>query len=130
MPAATFQTMIDNERTRLNAALADLDKRQKTLDEERITIKRELAAVTAYETAKNGRAPRPASGASRTPRGAKQETLLGIIGGRPDGMTRGEILEDLGVKGDKRAEGSISNALNSLKKAGKLVSKAGRYIPA
>ena len=46
------------------------------------------------------------------------------------GLSRGEILSTLGVKGDKSAEQSVSNALTALKKQNLVVSKDRKYIAA
>jgi len=130
MAATTFQDMIAGERTRLNGLMEDISNRQQKLNEELSVVRRELAAVDAYEAAKNGKGTRSASTGGRGPRGAKQETLLSLLGGFPKGMSRGEILENLGLKGNKAGEQSISNALNNMKKAGRVVSKDGKYIVA
>jgi hypothetical protein len=44
-----------------------------------------------------------------------------------NGLSRSEILESLGLKGDKSGEQSVSNALTALKKAGRVTSNEGRY---
>jgi hypothetical protein len=90
-------------------------------------IDREFEAIKAYEVVKAGKAQKGAA-ASKEPgqrarRGERQQEVLDLIGQHPDGLTRSEILERLGVKGDKKAEASISNALNNLKKTGRLGSE-------
>lgn len=122
--------MIVQERDRLNKALADISAKQEALNAEAAAIRKELSAVDAYERAKSGKPAVAKTTGGRAARGSRQETLLSLIAGNPDGMTRGDILTNLGVKGDKAAEGSISNALNTMKKAGKLSSKDGKYIAA
>ena len=70
-----------------------------------------MEAVNAYYDAKTGK-----SGGSGTRRsGVRKEVLALVSGGQ--GMNRGEILEAMGVKGDKTASASISQALGALKKA-------------
>ena len=51
--------------------------------------------------------------ASGTRRGSKREELLRVIR-EGNGLTRGQILEQMGVKGDKSGEMSVSNALTAL----------------
>lgn len=57
---------------------------------------------------------RPAPVAPRC--GSKREELLTIIK-QNNGLTRGEILERMGLKGNKQGEMSVSNALTALTKA-------------
>ena len=49
-------------------------------------------------------------------RGSKREELLNVIR-QGNGLTRGEILEKMGLKGDKSGEMSVSNALTALTKS-------------
>ncbi len=49
-----------------------------------------------------------------------------VKGGK--GMGRADILEALGVKGDKSGEQSVSNALSALKKKGDIAVEDGKYI--
>jgi hypothetical protein len=125
--AGTFETTIQNERERLTKAREDAQARLEEIQKEIADIDREFEAIEAYERVKadkprKGVAPSKGEAASKKParqrarRGERQEELLNLIGENPDGLTRGEILEQLGVKGDKKAEASISNALNNLKK--------------
>ena len=44
-----------------------------------------------------------------------------------DGMSRGEILERMGLKGDKSGEMSVSNALTALTKNNQLLREDGKY---
>jgi len=124
---ATFEEMVAKERERLQAALAGVAAKIAALNAEALGYKREMAAVDAYDAAKAGKSVRSTSTSARGSRGSKQETLLSLIGGSKSGMTRGEILENLGLKGDKKGEQSISNALNNMKKAGKVTAANGRY---
>jgi len=69
----------------------------------------------------------------RAPRGERRQQVLELIQANPDGLTRGEILERLGAKGEKAAEQSISNALhNMLKQEPQPIARKGdgRYVPA
>jgi len=58
----------------------------------------------------NHRAPR---------RGTRREQLLNLIR-ESNGLSRGEILESMGLKGNKIGEMSVSNALTALTKATKV----------
>lgn len=61
--------------------------------------------------------------------GSRREQLVSLIQGNPTGMTRGQILERLGVKGDKSGEMSVSNALTALTKGNAFLRNGGRYCP-
>ena len=134
---ATFATFIKNERARLDKARKDAMANQVAIDKELVAIKHELAALDAYHQAKTDtgrRAPKRASKSAvrRAPgrRGAKRQAVLDCIQKHPNGLSRGEILASMGVKGNRSAEQSVSNALSALKKSAKVNSRQGKYIPA
>ena len=60
-------------------------------------------------------------------RGSKREQLLDLIRKHPGGLARKEILEQLGLKGDKSGEMSVSNALTALTKANQVARAEGKY---
>ena len=53
--------------------------------------------------------------------------VLDTIKGMADGVSRGDLLETMGAKGDKAFTSSISNALANLKKAGVITADSGLY---
>ena len=53
-----------------------------------------------------------------------------VIKDNPSGLNRGEILERMGLKGDKSGEMSVSNALTALTKANQVTRRDGRYVAA
>jgi Fe2+ or Zn2+ uptake regulation protein len=113
-----------------------LTKRREELTEELSQLEKELAGITAYYDAIEGRItqtkPRgPRSSSSpRAPRGSRQQSILEHLQKNADGLTRGEIIEQMGVKGDKSAEQSISNALNALTKTNKVGKHGSKYVAA
>ena len=123
--ATTFEAMVSQERDRLNAQITDIQIRQRALQEEMALVKRELSALDAYETAKAGKTK-----STKGRRASRQDGILQLLSGKADGMTRGGILEGLGLKGNKSGEQSISNALNNMKKAGKIAVRGGKYVAA
>ena len=134
---ATFATFIKNERARLDKARKDAMANQAAIDKQLAAIEHELAALDAYHQVKTdtGRgAPKRASknAKRRAPgrRGAKRQAVLDCIQQHPNGLSRGEILVSMGVKGNRSAEQSVSNALSALKKSAKVNSRQGKYIPA
>jgi hypothetical protein len=125
----TFATMIDKERERLRQALEDLRAKQAELQAQRAVIETELDALDTYEAARSGKT-RKSRTASRAPRGSRQQSILAVIAKSKKGMTRGEILQAMGLKGDEAGERSVSNALTALKKAKRVTSKDRKYLPA
>ncbi len=134
----TFKSFVSRERSRLTRARDSALNRKNKLDQELSEIENELSAIEAYEQAKK-KAPRKAAGRGgrrpsaktgrRAPRGEKRRSVLELIQ-KSNGLTRGEILSTLGVKGDKSAEQSVSNALTALKKQNLVVSRDRKYVAA
>src|SRR5437899_1580306 len=113
----TFETFVQRERARLNSEREAIFTQQQELDQKLEAVNRELAAIEAYEAAKSGKAParqvaarrtgaRKSSGGARS--GSRRDELLTIIkqGG---GLSRAEILDKMGLKGNKSGEMSVSN---------------------
>ena len=86
-----------------------------------------LPRAVSANPAKQVRAPRSPSQGRR---GSKRDALMQTIRQNPDGLTRGEILEKMGLKGDKSGEMSISNALTALTKANQVSRRDGKYTSA
>ena len=128
MANGTFENMIQKERARLDDLRVDALKRRSVIDEEIAGIDTELRAIDAYDNAKLGKKRSTGARAPRT--GGKRDSILKLIADNPAGMARADILEGLGVKGNKLGEQSVSNALSNLKKQGKLTQKDGKYIAA
>ena len=140
---ATFTAFIKKERARLDKARKEALASKSAVDKEIASIERELTALDAYREAKGTtgkRAPGKrgpakqsiAKGARRATgrRGEKRQAVLDLIHKNPDGLSRGEILAQLGAKGNKSAEQSVSNALSALKKSDKVNSRQGKYVTA
>ncbi|HVC52564.1 MAG TPA: hypothetical protein VND87_11130 [Stellaceae bacterium] len=132
--ADTFREFITRERERLHAERESIFNKQQQLEADLAEINRELSAIDAYEAVKTGKAapPRQAAtgrGQPRARRGSKREQILEVIRAS-DGLSRSEILEKMGLKGDKAGEMSVSNALTALIKANQVARRDGRYIAA
>jgi hypothetical protein len=123
-------TIIDKERDRLRKALADLGAKQKELEAQRATLETELDALDAYEAARSGKARKSRGTISRAPRGSRQQSVLAIIAKSKKGMTRGDILQAMGLKGNEVGERAVSNALTALKKAKRVTAKDRKYLAA
>lgn len=125
-----FAAYIERERDRLHAEREAALKQQQELKNKLAEIDRELSAIDAYEAAKTGKAAPSRSTATRRARtarrGSKREQLLQMIRSA-GGLSRGEILERMGLKGDRSGEMSVSNALTALIKATQVRRADGKY---
>jgi hypothetical protein len=123
-----FATYIANERARIAAGRRSLVEQIGALKNELAALDREEAAIKAYEAAKTGKAA-PAAGRNNPwPSRGRREEITYAIRSAPEGMSRGELLENLGVKGDKSGEMSVSNALTAMTKRGQLERRDGKYV--
>lgn len=122
-----------HERERLRTEREQIFNQQEELRRKLDAINREFAAIEAYEAAKTGKTPRGESASGgrqqRARRGSRREELLNLIR-EGNGLSRGEILERMGLKGNKSGEMSVSNALTALTKRNEVRRERGRYLPA
>src|ERR1700676_1544757 len=130
-----FADVMQQERERLHKEREQIFNQQHELEGKLADTNRELAAIDAYEAARTGKAATPARqmrGPRRqqSRRGSKRDALMQVIKANPSGLTRGEILERMGLKGDKAGEMSVSNALTALTKANQVSRREGRYVAA
>jgi anti-sigma factor RsiW len=124
-----FSDFVTRERERLLGEREAIFTQQRELESKLTALNNEMRAIDAYEAAKTGKAtPAPAGRARKASapattgrRGSKREGLLAVIKANPDGLARGEILEKMGLKGDKSGEMSVSNALTALTKNGQVM---------
>src|SRR5882672_2115281 len=129
--AEQFADFIARERARLHADREAVFTQQHELEAKLTALNNEMRAIDAYEAAKTGKAvpvqtargrkASSAPGATAGRRGSKREGLLAVIKANPEGLGRREILEQMGLKGDKSGEMSVSNALTALTKLGQVV---------
>src|ERR1700674_4096185 len=115
MAKQTFADFIARDRERLRAEREQIFTQQHELESKLAAINNEMRAIDAYEAAKAGkpamtRQPRGPRARPQVRRGSKREALMQVINDNPSGLTRGEILERMSLKGDKAGEMSVSNA--------------------
>jgi hypothetical protein len=119
-----FDLLIEKERARLNEQREGIIAQQKQLAEQLAGVDREIEAINAYEAVKTGGARKNPPGT----RSGKRNNVLQLLASQPQGMTRGEILDAMNIKGSKSEEQSVSNALKQLKKLGRIASgDDGKY---
>src|SRR5215213_5660231 len=130
-----FSDYIARERERLSREREEISNQRRELDNRLAEIDREFQAIEVYQTAKTGKPSggrpqarrMPAQG--RTRRGSRREELLNPVRDG-NGLSRGDILERMGLKGDKSGEMSVSNALTALGKSNQVRREGGKYYPA
>ena len=130
MADETFEMFVAREGARLDGEREAIFTQQQELESRLTEINRELSAIDAYEAAKSGKALPGRASQQRTRRaryGSRREQLLQIIK-ESYGLTRGEILEKMGLKGNKSGEMSVSNALTALTKGSQVARRDGRYV--
>lgn len=132
-----FAQFIKQERARLTKAKDAVITKKRSCDAEIATIDRELAAISAYERVKTDGAPstgirRPGIRTNKargngTRRSGIRQDVLNAIKSHPEGIGRADLLEAMGVKGEKSGEMSVSNALSALKKNMSIDNVEGKY---
>jgi hypothetical protein len=128
-----FADVMQQERERLHKEREEIFNQQHELEGKLADINRELSAIDAYESAKTGKGLTPARQArgprrQQARRGSRRDALMQVIKANPSGLTRGEILDRMGLKGDKSGEMSISNALTALTKGNQVSRRDGKYV--
>jgi hypothetical protein len=127
------QAFITRQRDALLAQREAIFTQQQALQTQLDSLNAMLAKFDVFE----GKA-RPASSSSRAAKGtgargpragSKREELLAVIRAG-NGMSRGEILDKMGLKGNKAGEMSVSNALTALTKADEVRRENGKYLAA
>jgi hypothetical protein len=127
-----LDAVIKRQRELLTKKQSDVQGKIDELQGQLAGIDRQFAAVLAYEQTLAGKlsispAPKRQQTSTRAGRGQKQAEVLRVIEQKTGGMTRGEAIDALGIKGSKSGEQSVSNALTALKKAGKIASRDGKW---
>lgn len=99
---------------------------QQALQERLDAVNETLAKFDVFEGN-----PSRQSGPRRTRQGrrsSRRDGIIAALAGIPHGLSRGEILDKLGLKGNKQGEMSVSNALTALTKTNQVVRKDGKYV--
>lgn len=106
---------IEDERAKLITKIEELQNQKAVIDTQIDEVKAELRAIDAYTNAKQ---PKVKKTVTRKPRGAGlRQQILDLLKTKPHGLGRSAIIDELGVRGDKGKEQSVSNTLTLLKKS-------------
>lgn len=124
---AETQAFITKQREALVQQREAIFNQQQELQRQLNDVNEMLRKFDAFEgKAAATRGPTQARRGTRTRRGSKREDLLKVIR-EGNGLTRGQILEKMGLKGDKSGEMSVSNALTALTKSQQIARREGKY---
>jgi hypothetical protein len=131
--AEDMTSVVAAERERLTKERSGIESKMGELQSQLAEVDHKLSALDAYEKALNGKLPGKAmpkrrQNGMRAGRGEKQAQVLKLIEAATEGVVRGDLIAKLGVKGNKAGEQSVSNALNALKKSGKIDSTDGKWL--
>ena len=126
------QAFITRQREALVQQREHIFNQQQELQRQLDEVNGMLAKFDVFEgKASPSRAATPSrrGGSRQMRRGSKREEILQVIRAA-NGLSRGEILERMGLKGNKSGEMSVSNALTALTKANEVARQGGKYVAA
>ena len=122
---AETEAFITKQRESLLTQRQELLNQQQAIQAQLDELDKMLTKFDVFEgkQARKGR-DRRTSGARR---GSRRDELLKLITGSK-GLSRGEILEKMGLKGNKAGEMSVSNALTALTKSKQVARRDRKYV--
>jgi hypothetical protein len=122
---AETEAFIMKQRESLLTQRQELLNQQQAIQAQLDELDEMLTKFDVFEgkQARKGR-DRRTSGARR---GSRRDELLKLITGSK-GLSRGEILEKMGLKGNKAGEMSVSNALTALTKSKQVARRDRKYV--
>ena len=128
---AETEAFIARQREALLNQRGELLNQQRALQDQLDQLDVMLTKFDVFEgkQAHGRKLARSSKGSGSGRRGSKRDELLGVIRDG-HGLTRGEILEKMGLKGNKSGEMSVSNALTALTKNNQVRRDGGKYIAA
>jgi hypothetical protein len=120
------QAFITKQRDALVQQRDSIFSQQHELQQQLGAVNAMLAKFDVFEGKATARAAGRTRHARTSPRGSKRDVLLQVIrdGG---GLSRGEILDKMGLKGDKAGEMWAANALAALTKSQQVERRDGKY---
>jgi hypothetical protein len=127
-----FTMFIEQSRPQLTAERDHWLKQQTFCQQNLDRIGRQFAAMEAYEATLAGKTARSKAAGNTVPkarRGSRRQEILDLLA-QSQGLSRGEILQRMGLTGDKSGEMSVSNALTAITKRNLARREGGKYISA
>ena len=121
--------MLANRRRELNDRKGKLEREVSALRKKMAAIDLELGAIAAHDEhmARRTHALDVQVGARLYGGKVTREAVLALVRGKADGLSRGEIIKALAVKGDKSGEIAVDNRLRELKRRGSVLHEGRRY---
>ena len=125
---AETEAFITRQREQLLQQRQELLNQQQALQQQLDQVDEMLHKFDVF-VGKAARSRQQARGrrASGARRGSRRDELLQVIKAG-NGLSRGEILEKMGLKGNKSGEMSVSNALTALTKSKQVVRRDRKYV--
>jgi uncharacterized protein len=128
----TFAEFMEQERARIHQERDSLLADKSAIEQRLTQLSRDMQAIDAYAAAKAGKVTTPrsrrAAGTNGARPGSRRKAIAEVLNAYPQGLGRGELLELLGVKGNKSGEMAVSNALTALIKNNTLARHDGKYV--
>jgi len=124
---AETQAFISKQREALLQQREAIFNQQQDLQRQLEEVNTMLRKFDAFEGKAAAAQPQARARRGGGRRGSKRDELLRIIRDG-DGLTRGEILDRMGLKGNKSGEMSVSNALTALTKANQVTRRDRKYV--
>ena len=113
-----------DKRRELGQERAKIEREIATLREKQAEIDLELEAIAAYDEVKARKTRSQQAQVDALLKGGPitQEVVLAIVAGEANGagVGRGEIIDTLGVKGNRSKEVAVDNRLRELKRDGRI----------
>ena len=128
---AETEAFIARQREALINQREELLNQQRGLQDQLDQLDVMLTKFDVFEgkQARGRKQTRSSKGGGSGRRGSKRDELLRVIRDG-HGLTRGEILEKMGLKGNKSGEMSVSNALTALTKNNQVRRDGRKYLAA
>src|SRR6266567_474384 len=124
---AETEAFITRQREALLAQREAIFTQQAELQAQLDEVNGMLAKFDVFEGKRAAPSTTRSRRASGSRRGSKRDQLMQVIKDG-HGLTRGEILEKMGLKGNKTGEMSVSNALTALTKSNQVARRDGKYV--
>lgn len=137
-----IDVIMQKQKDKLLKQREEVEAKRSAIDEELAGIDQKLSRIESYfnpappmsAREPTTRKPRSAPTGARAPRGEHRSKITAILKENAGGLSGGEIIDKLGVRGDKAATQAVANALANMKKANELKvdgsGKSSRYFPA
>lgn len=123
-----FAEYMDQERARIHGERDALLEQKIVIETQLTQLDRDMQAIDAYAAAKTGKPAKASVKTNGARPGSRRAAIIEAVTANPQGLGRGELLEMLGVKGNKSGEMAVSNALTAMIKSSALTRVEGKYV--